>query len=177
MADENRPDSQDESDDVVPAELSADEEIVDEADTPDDEYVDDPSTPDINEAKLERATDAVKELDDDEGDTPAEPASTTRTRRRQRPKRRTAEAEEETSPSDGLAKLDMTNLEPDAEPPRVGPVTFTKQSVAELKKVKWASPSEVWQYFVVVLVFVAFIVAFVSLLDLLFGSGIFRLLG
>lgn len=198
MADDKRTDSHDESDDVVPvdpdqtpddqdpgdqnsgddtpAELTESEEIVDDA-ASSDEYVDDPDTPDINEAKLDRATDEVNAMED-EDDAPATGGTATRTRPRatQRPKRRVLEEGTDSSDSsDGLAKLDMTNLEPDADPPRVGPVTFTKQSVAELKKVKWASPSEVWQYFVVVLVFVGFIVAFVSLLDLGFGSAILRI--
>lgn len=179
VADDKHVDSRDESDDVVPAELSESEEIVDPEDTDTDGYVDDPSTPDVNEAKLDRATDAVNALEESD-EVPASGASTaTRTRKRatQRPKRRTASDEDAKDSSDGLEKLDMTNLEPDAEPPRVGPVTFTKQSVSELKKVKWASAGEVWQYFVVVLVFVIFIVAFVSLLDLLFGSAILRFFG
>lgn len=169
MADEKNTDSPDESDDVAPAELSDDREIVDPEDTADDEYVDNPDTPDVNEAKLARATDEVRDLDEDVDGAP------TRTRRRAtaRPTRRTA-SEDDAKPA-GLATLDMTNLEPDEEPPRVGPITFVKQSVGELKEVRWPSFNEVQQYFIVVLVFVLFIVGFVSLLDFLFGMGILNL--
>lgn len=58
-----------------------------------------------------------------------------------------------------------------------GPVTFTKQSVAELKKVIWPSGEQLGRYFSVVLVFVLFIVAYVGLLDLFFGWGLLKLLG
>lgn len=164
MADDKRTGSPDEPDDAVPENSDS------------DKYVDDPSTPGIDEAELDRATDEVNDLGMDEEEVPASSAKSTTTKKRERatarPKRR-ADSESD----DGLAKLDMTNLEPDADPPRVGPITFIKQSIAELKKVRWANPDEVFQYFVVVLVFVVFIVAFVSLLDLAFSAGIFRLFG
>ncbi|WIY83159.1 preprotein translocase subunit SecE [Propionimicrobium sp. PCR01-08-3] len=49
------------------------------------------------------------------------------------------------------------------------PVQFVKQAVGELKKVVWPTPHTTWQYFLVVLVFVLFIMAFVAGLDALFG--------
>ena len=60
---------------------------------------------------------------------------------------------------------------------RTGPVTFTKQSVAELRKVKWPTGDELGQYFLVVLVFVLLIIAYVSGLDVLFGWIIIKLFG
>lgn len=60
---------------------------------------------------------------------------------------------------------------------RTGPVTFTKQSVAELRKVKWPTGEELGQYFAVVLVFVLLIIAYVSGLDVLFGWVILKLFG
>ncbi|AWY96300.1 preprotein translocase subunit SecE [Propionibacterium freudenreichii] len=55
---------------------------------------------------------------------------------------------------------------------RAGPITFTKQSVGELKKVVWPTGEQTGQYFVVVLVFVLFIMAVVAGLDF----GLTRLL-
>jgi preprotein translocase subunit SecE len=58
-----------------------------------------------------------------------------------------------------------------------GPITFTRQSVGELKKVVWPSGDDVKQYFVVVLVFVLIIMGIVFGLDTLFGWGLLKLLG
>lgn len=63
------------------------------------------------------------------------------------------------------------------ERPRTGPVTFVNQSIGELRKVVWPTGSQLQQYFVVVLVFVLFIIAFVGLLDLLFGWLLLKALG
>jgi preprotein translocase subunit SecE len=57
---------------------------------------------------------------------------------------------------------------------RTGPVTFVKESVAELRKVVYPTGPQLVNYFVVVLIFVLFIIAFVSLLDLAFGWLILR---
>ena len=46
---------------------------------------------------------------------------------------------------------------------------FVSQVVQELKKVSWPTSAQLWQYFIVVLVFVLFMIAFIGLLDLLFG--------
>jgi preprotein translocase subunit SecE len=59
----------------------------------------------------------------------------------------------------------------------VGPVTFTRQSVGELKKVVWPSGDDVKQYFLVVLIFVLIIMGIVFGLDTLFGWGLLKLLG
>lgn len=47
---------------------------------------------------------------------------------------------------------------------------FISQVVAEMKKVNYPSRSETWTYFTVVVVFVAVIMAYTGLLDLLFGK-------
>jgi preprotein translocase subunit SecE len=65
----------------------------------------------------------------------------------------------------------------DEEEGGVGPVTFTRQSVGELKKVVWPSGDDVKQYFLVVLVFVLIIMGIVFGLDTLFGWGLLKLLG
>jgi preprotein translocase subunit SecE len=58
---------------------------------------------------------------------------------------------------------------------RTGPVTFVKQSVAELRKVVYPTGPQLANYFVVVLIFVLFIIAYVSLLDLGIGAAIFKI--
>lgn len=63
------------------------------------------------------------------------------------------------------------------EPKRTGPVEFVGQSVDELKKVVWPTGQQVRGYFVVVLVFVLFIIAIVSVLDLAFGVAVTSLFG
>ena len=62
-----------------------------------------------------------------------------------------------------------------AEHHRTGPVTFVQQSVAELRKVVYPTGPQLANYFVVVLIFVLFIIAYVSLLDLGIGAVIFRI--
>lgn len=55
---------------------------------------------------------------------------------------------------------------------RTGPVTFLRESVGELQKVVYPTGQQLLNYFVVVLIFVLFIIAIVSLLDLAFGKAI-----
>ncbi|MCL8024568.1 preprotein translocase subunit SecE [Nocardioides bruguierae] len=58
---------------------------------------------------------------------------------------------------------------------RTGPVTFLRQVVAELRKVVWPTQEQLVTYFVVVLVFVVVMMAFISLLDLGLGRLAFAL--
>lgn len=60
---------------------------------------------------------------------------------------------------------------------RTTPAQFVSQSADELKKVVWPTPEQVRQYFVVVLVFVLFIMAYVVALDTGFGALLLRLFG
>ncbi len=57
---------------------------------------------------------------------------------------------------------------------RTGPVTFVKESAGELRKVVYPTGPQLLNYFVVVLIFVLFIIAFVSVLDLVFGWAILK---
>ena len=76
---------------------------------------------------------------------------------------------------------------PDREPPRSRrqkrpsrlrlAVTFYKQVVAELRKVIWPTRRELLTYTSVVLVFVVFMVAVVSLFDFLFSQGVLAVFG
>lgn len=58
---------------------------------------------------------------------------------------------------------------------RTGPIAFVRQSVAELRKVVYPTGPQLANYFVVVLIFVLFIIAYVSLLDLGIGAAVFRI--
>jgi preprotein translocase subunit SecE len=58
---------------------------------------------------------------------------------------------------------------------RTTPVKFVRQSIAELRKVVYPTGPQLINYFVVVLVFVLFVIAFVSLLDLGLGWAIFKI--
>lgn len=60
-------------------------------------------------------------------------------------------------------------------PERTTPLKFVRQSVGELRKVVYPTGQQLINYFVVVLVFVLFVIAYVSLLDLGFGAAIFRI--
>ena len=51
--------------------------------------------------------------------------------------------------------------------------TFYRQVVAELRKVVWPTQEQLITYFLVVMVFVMFMIAIVSLLDLGFGKLVF----
>ena len=55
------------------------------------------------------------------------------------------------------------------KPKRTTPVGFVKEAVGELRKVVYPTAPQLGNYFVVVLVFVLFIIAFVGVLDLGFG--------
>ena len=65
----------------------------------------------------------------------------------------------------------------DVEPTekRTTPVAFVQQSVGELRKVVYPTGQQLGNYFVVVLVFVLFIIALVSLLDLGIGKLVFAI--
>ena len=56
---------------------------------------------------------------------------------------------------------------------RTSPVTFYRQVVAELRKVVWPTQEQLVTYFIVVMVFVVFMMALVSALDLGFGKLVF----
>lgn len=61
--------------------------------------------------------------------------------------------------------------------PRTTPVVFYRQVVAELRKVVWPTQQQLITYFFVVMIFVLFMIALVSLLDLGFGKAVFAIFG
>ena len=60
---------------------------------------------------------------------------------------------------------------------RTSPGLFLRQVIAELRKVNWPTRDQLVTYFLVVLVFVLFMIALVSLLDYVFNSAMFKLFG
>jgi preprotein translocase subunit SecE len=58
---------------------------------------------------------------------------------------------------------------------RTGPILFYRQVVAELRKVVWPTQEQLVTYFFVVMVFVVFMMALISGLDLGIGKAIFWL--
>ncbi len=54
---------------------------------------------------------------------------------------------------------------------------FFRQVIAELRKVIWPTRDQLVTYFLVVLVFVLFMIAFVSLLDYAFNMASFKIFG
>ena len=60
---------------------------------------------------------------------------------------------------------------------RTTPVEFVRESIEELRKVIWPTLSQLQQYFIVVLVFVLVVIAFVGALDLLFGWALLKIFG
>jgi preprotein translocase subunit SecE len=61
------------------------------------------------------------------------------------------------------------------KPERTTPVKFVRQSIGELRKVVYPTGQQLINYFVVVLVFVLFVIGYVSLLDLGLGWVIFKI--
>ena len=64
-----------------------------------------------------------------------------------------------------------------AKSERTSPITFYRQVVAELRKVVWPTQQQLVTYFIVVMVFVLFMIAIVSVLDLAFGKAVFAVFG
>ena len=127
----------------------------------------DPTTPSDADAS---ADDLPDELADDDGLEPAperEPASVGA---------RTGSSSGSTAMKVGPGPKGTPTARRDvvAAQERTSPVTFVRQSVGELRKVVYPTGQQLVNYFVVVLVFVLFIIAYVSLLDLGIGWAVFK---
>ena len=68
-----------------------------------------------------------------------------------------------------------TKRDQPVKPERTSPIRFVRQSIGELRKVVYPTGQQLINYFVVVLVFVLFVIAYVSLLDLGMGWAIFKI--
>ena len=60
---------------------------------------------------------------------------------------------------------------------RTTPLQFVRESIEELRNVNWPSLDQWKQYFIVVLVFVLFIIAYVSVLETFFGWSLLQIFG
>ena len=60
---------------------------------------------------------------------------------------------------------------------RTTPALFFRQVIAELRKVIWPTRDQLVTYFMVVLVFVMFMIAVVSVLDFAFNKAAFAVFG
>lgn len=94
-------------------------------------------------------------------------------------KKRSADGDKQAT-SKALARAKKAKATPKqrvevAKDKRTGPVTFVKESADELRKVVYPTGQQLINYFIVVLIFVLFIIAIVSLLDLAFGAAILKL--
>jgi preprotein translocase subunit SecE len=77
----------------------------------------------------------------------------------------------------GRATPKQRRRNPEDHERRATPAEFVQESVAELKKVVWPTPSQLQQYFIVVLVFVLIMIAIVALFDVAFGAGMLKIFG
>jgi len=144
---------------IAPDETEA-EELVDVApDTDADVEIDDP----------DQLADAEDEARDAES---TEPLTLAAQVAQSRPKRKSAEPAKKDAPTPSRRRARPIGAEK-----RTTPQEFVGQSVDELKKVVWPTGEQVRQYFLVVLVFVLFIMAFVVALDTGFGALLLKLLG
>ncbi len=105
--------------------------------------------------------------------------STAAKARSSRPQRRSSAASPDVTNSKGrpTRKRSDATASRTTSAHRTGPIEFTSQSAAELRKVVWPTGEQLRQYFFVVLFFVLFLIAFVSSLDLFFGWGLLKLFG
>ena len=131
--------------------------------------------------------------DDDEDEDTGDAAPAARVRRRDRPGGRPASEASTTRPARGStagkssAGKDAdggTRTRADAERARAAELRdkrsigrFLREVVAELRKVIWPGRRELITYTTVVIVFVAFMVALVAGLDILFAQGVIAVFG
>lgn len=79
--------------------------------------------------------------------------------------------------SDGKGRATPTQRRAPERERRTSPLRFASESIGELRKVVYPTTSQLRTYFVVVLVFVLFVITYVSLIDLGFGWLILKVFG
>lgn len=143
----------------LPGEMLADELVDAEAYeiAADETEAEELTTPDSDDATI-----------DDEAQL-AEAESVAAVARSSRPQRKTVAAKGHATPSRKQAVATREH--------RTTPAEFINQCVEELKKVVWPTWPQVSQYFVVVLVFVFAIIAYVTSLDVGFGALLLKIFG
>jgi preprotein translocase subunit SecE len=132
----------------------------------------------------------VDQLSQAEADVEAE-ASSPRPQKKSRPVKKTTEPssadQSDAKASTGSAATTVakknrpTRTRADATksdaPKKTTLADFVRQIIQELKKVSWPTGAQLGLYFVIVLVFVVFMIAFIGLLDLLFGWLMLKIFG
>lgn len=150
--------------DPEPFEIAADETEAEELDDASEATnADGDEIDDI--AQLEDAEEDAREADS------SEPKSLADRVAGNRPARRGAQVAKKDAPTARRKGV------PTKADKRTTPVQFAGESVEELKKVVWPTAIQVRQYFIVVLVFVLFVIAYVVGLDTGFGTLLLKLLG
>ncbi|MDR1712221.1 MAG: preprotein translocase subunit SecE [Propionibacteriaceae bacterium] len=134
-------------------------------------------TPEADDALADAAEQAAEEAITDPDELAADPAvSEAEAIAAQvagaRPVRKSASETKKGAPTPSRRTATATE-----EVQRTGPVQFVKESIEELKRVNWPTLSQWQQYFWVVLIFVGFVIAYVSLLDLGIGVGLLAIFG
>ncbi len=79
-----------------------------------------------------------------------------------------------------MTETRSTSSSSDRQPTNKGRTSlalFFRQVIAELRKVIWPTRDQLVTYFLVVLVFVMFMMAFVSVLDFGFNKAMFQIFG
>ncbi|WP_341728934.1 preprotein translocase subunit SecE [Brooklawnia sp.] len=138
-------------------------------DAEDDELTGSEAVDDLAEAADDLVQDADQATQTDAPDVSDESDEIDEDEAAQSPKPKLVKRNQTVAP---VKKAEATRKQSDAKKSdhkRTTPVQFTKQAIGELKKVVWPSASTTRQYFIVVLVFVLFVMAFVAGLDALFG--------
>jgi preprotein translocase subunit SecE len=76
---------------------------------------------------------------------------------------------------DSVSESSTVRRGDDKNAPRTSPAVFYRQVIAELRKVVWPTQEQLVTYFFVVMTFVLFMMALVSVLDLAFGKMVFAI--
>lgn len=155
--------------DKEPAESSEEPTSTDDLVDPDPDHVD-PAEPSGEELLAESDTSGATGIGADE----REPVSVGATPRGSST-REAAAARTRRADPEGKGAPTRKRDQPEPAKRRTGPVTFVRESVGELRKVVYPTGPQLLKYFVVVLIFVLFVIAYVSLLDLGFGAAMFRI--
>ena len=154
-----------------PVLAGSDDELDDDELTDDEPTDDDPGEPVDEFDEIVRDADVPDndDLDGEHGDAKVlEPAGVAATAAG-------STAAGKRSPARSPKATPTTKRDQVAKPERTTPVKFVRQSIGELRKVVYPTGQQLINYFIVVLVFVLFVIAYVSLLDLGLGWAIFKI--
>ena len=141
----------------------------------DDKRKDPAETPDADSASDAAAPAA--EVDTTESDGTERGGTAVRTRATMPKRRADGDSDTDTTDTDTKKRDKSKGKKAGEKRHRTTPAEFVRQCIDELRRVVWPSVNQWQQYFVVVLIFVLFMLAFASLLDLGYGTALLRLFG